>query len=84
MTLYMVLTQDGRIQASAPEMVLTDAVPVEVPLDFDMEQQHNYRVVEGVLVAEPWPTATPTPDLLEVLEARLDYIAMMVGVELYE
>ena len=87
MKLWIKLTDQGRVGASSPIGPMgeeTDALYVDVPAEFVPEAQRDWKVVDGALVYDPLPSEAllALPTLEEINAARIDYLAMMTGVEL--
>lgn len=77
---YVEFYDDFRIKASSDDTELPNGILMDIPDDFLLERQHEYKLINGALVVDP------IPDEIVVLEsdiimARLDYLSMMVGVE---
>lgn len=69
MQLYVLTDEAGYIYASSPEMNLVNCIEIDVPDDFNVPRQHEYRLEGGNLVYDQLPEPAPAPD---PIQQRLD------------
>ena len=86
MLYYIKLNTAGRIGAVS---VTNDdmgegTVQMEMPDDFNPQTSQDWRVADGAPIYDPQTSdmVAPEPPLAEINAAKIDYLAMMTGVEL--
>lgn len=84
MKYQVVIGTDGRVTASSQDSLLAGAVTEEMPEGFGGETQNDWRKVNGNWVYDPLTVqqGMAEPMQAEINAARIDYLAMMTGVEL--
>lgn len=61
--MFFEIADNGAIMICAEEQVFPHLVELTPPVEFDAEEMHDWKVVDGLFVYDPIPEKEPSPTL---------------------